>query len=1220
MKISTKIVVGVSFLIACILVLPKFGFSQIDFVQNKGQWDSKVRFKGEFSSGSVFIENKGFTVLLNKPEDLEKRFEILHGHSDNKTVPTPSPENPSLTQKRKDNEQDKSFIFHSFAYKVNFLGASNNAQELPENASESYNNYFIGNDKTKWAANVRIYPTIVYKNIYPNIDVRYYNNSGRMKYDFIVRPGGNVNAIAMRYDGATSLAIKDKELIIGTTVGDVKELYPYSYQAGDKSRAEVDCKYVLRDNVVTFQVKNYDATKTLVIDPSIIFSSFTGSRSDNWGFSATPGPDGSFFAGGIVFGDGYPATTGAFQTQYVGGSGEDNFDIGITKFSANGAQRLYATYIGGNQAEQPHSMIVDAQGNLIIAGSTNSGSTYPLVPAGNVIGPGGNYDIIITKLNATGNALLGSVRVGGKNADGINIRPKKDYFENGSNAESLLRNYGDDARSEVILDAANNIFLASCTSSDDFPVRNSPIQSSLGGLQDGVILKFNSNLTVPLFTTYFGGVGNDACFVLALNNATNSLYVGGGSASNNLPGNKVGTISPTYNDASAAGADGFVTELRTDGSAIIRTTYIGTSGFDIIYGLKLDRNGFPYVMGTTTGIWTQRNAAYFVPNGKQFIAKLQPDLSAYVYSTMFGKGAADPDISPVAFLVDRCQNVYVSGWGGGPNNLLRFNSGTTAGLLEVNPLPNIPGPDGDDFYFFVLKKDAGEVLFASHFGQNGGYGDHVDGGTSRFDENGVIYQAICGNCGGGVIFPTTSGVIGPRNLSTVCNEVALKISLNFAGVGANVKATGNGIANDTVGCVPFNVVFRDSLLIAKKYIWDFGDGSPRQTTFAPDNSIPHTYNSVGVFRAMLIAEDSSTCNIRDTVYINIKVGNNPVNLSFTKLKLPPCESLIMQYTNTSTPVYTAFGPKTFIWDYGDGSPRDTAGYLPPRVHAYATPGKYTVKLFLSDTTFCNSPDSVEMEVRIDAFVKAIFSTPARGCAPYTANFTNLSQAGTDFIWQFDNGTTFSTAVEPTYTFGVGTYRVRLIAIDLNTCNQRDTSAYFTINVIPKPVAQATWSPIPPIENVPVSFRNQSFQGAVRYLWNFGDGESSTQFEPVHEYNATGTYNAELIAYNVEGCTDTFPMSVTVIVLPLLDVPNAFTPGRFGDNGIVKVRGFGITKMQWRIYNRWGQLIFESANKTNGWDGTFKGKLQPLDVYTYTLDAEFSDGKKTRKTGDITLLR
>jgi gliding motility-associated-like protein len=145
-------------------------------------------------------------------------------------------------------------------------------------------------------------------------------------------------------------------------------------------------------------------------------------------------------------------------------------------------------------------------------------------------------------------------------------------------------------------------------------------------------------------------------------------------------------------------------------------------------------------------------------------------------------------------------------------------------------------------------------------------------------------------------------------------------------------------------------------------------------------------------------------------------------------------------------------------------------------------------------------------------------------------------------------------------------------------------------------------------------------GAVSYLWNFGDGDTSTLENPSHQYDATGTYTAELIAYNEAGCGDTFRLAVNVIVVPLVDVPNAFIPAQGGRNSIVKVEGFGIGKMAWKIYNRWGQLVFQSTNKSAGWNGYYKGKLQATDVYAYTLDVEFTDGKKLRKTGDITLLR
>jgi gliding motility-associated-like protein len=171
----------------------------------------------------------------------------------------------------------------------------------------------------------------------------------------------------------------------------------------------------------------------------------------------------------------------------------------------------------------------------------------------------------------------------------------------------------------------------------------------------------------------------------------------------------------------------------------------------------------------------------------------------------------------------------------------------------------------------------------------------------------------------------------------------------------------------------------------------------------------------------------------------------------------------------------------------------------------------------------------------------------------------------------------------------------------------------------KPLASFSWQPNPPISNTPVQFTNLSF-GATSYLWNFGDGESSTSANPSHIYNETGTYTAQLIAYNQYNCTDTFNLAVQALIFPLLDVPTAFTPGRFGENASIGVRGFGIKQLSWKIYNRWGQLVFETNEYKNKWDGTYNGKDQPMDVYVYTLDAVFSDGKTISKKGDITLIR
>ena len=304
-----------------------------------------------------------------------------------------------------------------------------------------------------------------------------------------------------------------------------------------------------------------------------------------------------------------------FRVTYGGGvaeGGSGGFDIGIMKFSPDGVNRLYATYIGGKGNEQPHSLVADGQGNLVIGGRSNSDDYPAKINRG-----GGNYDIILSKLNATGTNLIGSIKIGGSGADGVNIRPKN-VAPRG--AMSIRRNYGDDARSEVIFDNNGNIWLASNTQSGDFPRNTGAFQSTSGGKQDAVIIKANADLSNILVSSFFGGSEDDAAFVLALNPSDNTIYVGGNTVSKTLPGSTAGVLHPAYQ---AGETDGFVSIISNDGSAVLKTTFIGTGATDMLYGIQFDKFGFPYIMGTTTGTWPIINAPFSQAGGKQFIAKVK---------------------------------------------------------------------------------------------------------------------------------------------------------------------------------------------------------------------------------------------------------------------------------------------------------------------------------------------------------------------------------------------------------------------------------------------------------------------------------------------------------------------------------------------------------------------------------------------------------------------
>jgi len=1201
-------------------VLQAQSFYAIDFTENKGQWKGDFKFKTVIGNGALFINNNGYTILKSHPEDIQAINDYVHGIRDQRSEPV------KITPGVKDGESisEEPITLRSHAYKVKFLGASGNLQFQPEKPTGETANYFLGDDPALWQRDVKSYASVRASGLYTGIDIRYYSNGDRLKYDLIVQPGADPSRILMLYEGVDKLSVRDGQLIVRTSVGESNELPPYAYQMVGGLKKEIACDYEVKGNTVGFRIKNYDRNSPLIIDPILVFSTYTGSRSSNWGFTAAPGPDGSLYAGGIVFGSGYPVSTGALQTKFGGGTGQSNIggvDVGITRFSPDGKNRIFSTYLGGSGDEFPHSIFVDPQGNPVILGRTTS-ANFPNL--NNKVGNLGATDIFISKLSADGTTLLGGIVIGGTGIDGANMDPNIS-----PGPKSLLYNYGDNARSEVILDKANNVYIAASTLSSDFPVRNAS-QSSAGGMQDGVVIKLSPNLSTIFFSTYLGGADDDAAFVLALNPLNNNIYVAGATKSGNFPGNKSGTIGATLQ----GGIDGFVSVFDNNGVRSI-STYLGTNATDIVYGIQFDAKGFPYVMGISLGAWTVKNAAFSNAGAKQFISKLKPDLTDYVYSTVYGTAAILPNISPVAFLVDRCENVYVSGWGGKLNNCYNgaFDTKTigTAGMtLAGNPIQNYT--DNKDFYFFVLEKDASRQLYGSFFGQQGGEGDHVDGGTARFDNKGAIYQAVCANCGGSTICArdpvkrpmiVTPGVVAPTNGALgsggagECNLAAFKINFEFDGVKAGALSIIDGVPYDTAGCVPLKVDFTDTIALGKTYEWDFGDGSPVVTSSDPN--VSYTFTRPGNYRVRLISIDGDRCIPRDTSYVNIRVRTDKAVLSASGGKLLPCEGFAYRFVNNSVaPGSRPFTDTSFKWDFGDNSPIIKTGKTNID-HTFPGVGSYKVRLFLNDTAYCNAHDVQEFNVYISPLVKASFTTPAIGCLPYRAQFKNTSVAGQTFFWNFGDGTSFTGPNPPAKLYrALGDYTVTLIVNDPGTCNLSDTFRY-TISVKPKPVASFSFAPNPPQENTATQFTNLS-TGATRYFWEFGDLDTSRAVNPSHLYERTDTFVACLVAYNDVGCSDTICANVVTLIKPAVDVPNAFTPNGDGKNDKVFVRGFGIAQMNFRIYNRWGQLVFESGSPSYGWDGTYKGVLQPMDAYAYTLTVQYGDGTVVNKKGDITLIR
>lgn len=1155
-------------------VLAKSGNSTLEFVANKGQWDAPFLYKSITGGGNVYLEQYGFTYQVEAKDNSAK----IHGVKEN-LLPA-----------------SQTLYFHT--YKVTFENALL-AEVTESKQQQHYYNYYLGNDKSRWKSGIHPSLNVDYKGIYKNIDLHVASEEGDMKYDFIVNAGADATDIKLKYTGADGLNIENGNLSIKTSVGTLQELKPYAYQYINDEKVEVNCRYKLNGNVVSYSFpRGYDNNYALIIDPVVVFSTYTGSTADNWGFTATYDNAGNFYAGGASSGNGYPTSTGAVSTTFIGGGtcgGESAFqpDVTITKFNSVGNAIIYSTYLGGGNNEQPHSMVVDGSGNLIVVGRTCS-SNFPTT-----FRPfGGNSEIFVTSFNSTGTALVGSTYMGGTGDDGINISAQYSVHA------SLKHSYGDDARSEVLVDNAGNIYVAACSRSTDFPQVNSS-QATAASTQDAVVFKLNNNLSSLLWSTYLGGTGDDAAYVLAFNKNQSAVYVSGGTASSDFYAT-AGTYRNTYGGA----IDGFITKFQNSGSyGRVIGTFVGGSSYDQCYGIQTDKSGNVYVMGQSLNNGVPRvSSPGFNPSSSQFILKLDSTLATTVYATQFGSGTQTvTNITPTAFLVDTCENVYVSGWGGAVSG----NGSSVTGMPTVlgSPAPaliNGTSPTGEDFYFFVMSANASTQLFGGFFGSPT-IGDHVDGGTSRFDKNGVIYQAMCGGCGGSNSVPTTTGAYRNTNGSSNCNLVALKIAMNLGVVDAQFTINPNKI------CVGESISFTNTSVNATNYEWDFGDGSPTFTGASPG---PKTYSSAGTFTIRLIVSNPNACNARDTAYATVTVNNNKIKAAFTATVIDTCYPFKASFVNSST-YSPSPGATQFTWDFGDGSAPYT-GVTPPNKN-YPAAGTYTIKLTMTDPAACNSPDTATQTVTFkNDSVKAKFEVPVLNCISDSFRVTNRSENGTAYMWYFGDGKTSTlTSVSHKYDT-IGTYKVTLIAYNPATCNRVD-SASKTITLFPSPTADFTYTPVVPETNVPYDFSNKS-QNAITFNWNFGDGSGSQDMNPSHTYKRSGNYSVCLVAINKEGCADTICKPLTADVKPLADLPTGFSPNGDGNNDVLYVRGYGVETVNLRIFNRWGEKVFEMNDMNVGWDGTYKNKPQEMEAYGFVLNVTFTDGTSFYKKGNVTLLR
>jgi gliding motility-associated-like protein len=1119
------------------------------FIENKGQWPSEVLFKADIPGGFLFVKKSGLSYLFYDSKALSDAH---------------------FSKKENNNFKKKSLKISEHSVHLYFKNVSNSVRSEPLKKQQQVFNYFYGNDKTKWVSGAAAYEEIWLKDVYPNIDFRLYSIGESLKYEYLVHPGGNPLNINFEYLGLHEIKLERGELKMKTSVNSFKEFQPFTFQIlNGKTKREVKSKFKLAGRNVSFEINDYDGTKDLIIDPELVFSSYSGSASDNWSHSATFDHDGNLYAAGTVFGISFPATAGVFQpiaTDISSSALGLTTDVVIMKYSSDGQKLLYSTFLGGIQSEVPHSLICNSKGNLVVLGTTSS-FNFPTTkdafqkefkggPAlsGDPITSGISFargtDLFITVISKTGDELIGSTFMGGKLNDGIH-----DY------RAFLIQNYGDEFRGEVFVDQDDDIYVASITSSVDFPVV--PANSKISSSYDGVIFQLNNNVSSLKWSTYIGGKNYDAAYGIRVN-ADKEVFVVGNTLSNDL-----NTTPNALQSKLAGNSDAFIAKYKN--RILQGLTYLGTKDEDIGSLIDIDNESNVYIFGLTLGNYPINGTVYQNPGSGQFIHSLNSNLSQTRFSTVFGsgRGKGNVDLVPTAFLVNDCGNIYIAGWGGIINSNNGYNENSTTTGLPVTSNAYRKETTGSNYYFGIFEAKAKSLLYATFFGSEqppnpaDERGDHLDGGTCRFDKNGIIYHSACvcrSSADGFVEFPTDNGVQKNHN-STNCNMAAFKFDIDA--LKANFNILDKDKVNPEVICAGTKVAFDNKSKGGVTYQWSLDE-----TVLSRLEKMDYTFEKAGEYEVKLEAFNTITCAKSDSTYRIIRVIPFETSVIANTIVCSGSEITL----NANGGLNYVWSPAEFLDDAFVQNPtakvEKTTSFkveISNDKCSIAKEVNLTVEDNKSDFNVSNSKEICEGDV---------VTIGASGLADYFVWTMPDNEAIQNTNITVSPKTTTSYTVQAFYSDGCKPSKTVTLKIDKNFIPDFD---YSIEHFCDKPMQ--------------LKFENLS-DGTANYTWNMGNGDSlNGQLPRSFSYAHSGQYEVNLKAMNNIGCV----LETTKLVsIPNDDgiIPNAFSPNGDGKNDTFVI---GIPSSRLNIFNRWGKLIFEQDLYDNSW-----GKDVESGTYFYEL--------------------
>jgi len=653
-----------------------YGKLPLSFEDNQGQTDARVRFLARGGGYTIFLTDDEAVLALKKSSAVSVRSSVTptirSAHAGLKSGAT-SGDRPTTD----DGPRTTDSVLRMKLVGANAPAAVTGGDELPGKT-----NYFLGNDPKKWLTNVRNYAKVKYAGVYPGVDLVYYGNQGgQLEYDFVVAPGADPNMITLdvRAGQAPPLQIAaDGDLVIQTDGGEIRFYKPVVYQkkttvnrqSSIDNRQLLDGQYVLQaSNQVRFKVPCYDHTRPLFIDPVLSYSTYLGGSVSDAGNGIAVDSSGNAYVAGLTLSTNFP-TMNPYQATNKAGLYGTAF---VTKLNPVGSALVYSTYLGGSQASVSQGIAVDSSGAAYVTGGTTS-PDFPTVnplPASNH--NFGNGTAFVSKLNAAGSGLVYSTFLGGSNID---------------------------AGNGIAVDAAGNAYVTGYTGSSDFPTMN-PIQATCGdncfNRDNAFVTKLNPAGSALVYSTFLGGSeggSGDLGRGIAVDSSGNT-YVTGWTESTNFP-----TVNPVQATINTSGGyeTAFVSKLSPAGSALVYSTYLGGSSYQIGSGIAADSSGNAYVVGGTgSSDFPTVNPIQATNHGSgnAFVAELNAAGSALVYSTYLGGSGGD---AGDGIAVDSFGNAYVTGATGSldfplvhpiqaSNNAAEDNAAGTAFVAKISPGP-----------------------------------------------------------------------------------------------------------------------------------------------------------------------------------------------------------------------------------------------------------------------------------------------------------------------------------------------------------------------------------------------------------------------------------------------------------------------------------------------------------------------------------------------------